>query len=89
MAKYRAKEVADYSLGSVEPDSGDNLSNLKLQKLVAYAQGFHLAMKDRAIVRRADRSLGAWARDPFDVARIQSSWFRGPAAPRAVRSCPF
>ncbi len=62
MAKYRAKEVADYSLGSVEPDSGDNLSNLKLQKLVAYAQGFHLAMKDGEPL--FDEPIEAWAHGP-------------------------
>ena len=62
MAKYRAREVADYFLGSVEPDSGDNLSNLKLQKLVYYAQGFHLAMKDGEPL--FDEPIEAWAQGP-------------------------
>jgi uncharacterized phage-associated protein len=41
-----AQDVADYFLASVDASSGDNISNLKLQKLVYYAQGFYLAMND-------------------------------------------
>jgi uncharacterized phage-associated protein len=44
MDDIRAQDVADYFLATVDEDSGDNLSNLKLQKLVYYAQGFHLAL---------------------------------------------
>ena len=38
------QDVADYFLCQVDEDAGDNISNLKLQKLLYYAQGFHLAL---------------------------------------------
>lgn len=37
-------DVADYFLSRCDEDSGDAISNLKLQKLVYYAQGFSLAL---------------------------------------------
>jgi uncharacterized phage-associated protein len=42
--KLKAEDVARYFLGTFDEDSGDNISNLKLQKLLYYAQGFHMAM---------------------------------------------
>ena len=39
-----AFQVARYFLGTFDEESGDNISNLKLQKLLYYAQGFHVAM---------------------------------------------
>jgi uncharacterized phage-associated protein len=44
MAIITARDVADYFLASVDAESGDNISNLKLQKLVYYAQGVYLAL---------------------------------------------
>jgi uncharacterized phage-associated protein len=41
----RADAVADYFLANFDEDSGDNVTNLRLQKLLYYAQGFHLAMQ--------------------------------------------
>jgi uncharacterized phage-associated protein len=38
-----AKNVAEYIMMLSQPDIGDYMSNLRLQKLVYYAQGFHLA----------------------------------------------
>ncbi len=46
MATITAQDVADYFLASVDEESGDNITNLKLQKLLYYAQGFHVAMRD-------------------------------------------
>ena len=40
-----AQEVANYFLANVDAEAGDNISNLKLQKLVYYAQGLYLAMQ--------------------------------------------
>jgi uncharacterized phage-associated protein len=37
-------EVADYFLSQADPEAGDSISNLVLQKLVYYAQGFSLAL---------------------------------------------
>ncbi len=62
MAKHTAREIADYFLASVDPDSGDNLSNLKLQKLVYYAQAFHLAINDGEPL--FDDTIEAWANGP-------------------------
>lgn len=62
MAKHTAREIADYFLTSVDSDSGDNLSNLKLQKLVYYAQAFHLAIKDGEPL--FDDTIEAWANGP-------------------------
>ena len=39
-----AQEVAVYLLGTVDQEAGDNITNMKLQKLLYYAQGFHAAM---------------------------------------------
>jgi uncharacterized phage-associated protein len=54
-------DVAKYFIASVDEDAGDSISNLKLQKLAYYAQGFHLAMKDAPLF--PERIL-AWAHGP-------------------------
>src|SRR5271165_1232342 len=38
-----ALEVADVFLKLSQPEAGDTISNLKLQKLLYYVQGYHLA----------------------------------------------
>ncbi len=40
----KAIDVANVFLKLSEPESGDSLTNLKLQKLIYYVQGFHLAI---------------------------------------------
>ncbi|APF04291.1 TPA: Panacea domain-containing protein [Legionella pneumophila] len=56
-------QVADYFLNkaSKEEDGGEIISNLKLQKLVYYAQGFHLAMYNQPLYTE---SLEAWTHGP-------------------------
>lgn len=39
-----AKDVANVFLKLSQPEVGDVITNLKIQKLVYYAQGFHLAL---------------------------------------------
>jgi uncharacterized phage-associated protein len=56
-----AKNVAEYFLMLSQPGFGDYMSNLRLQKLVYYAQGFHLAKYDAPIF--ADPIL-AWNYGP-------------------------
>lgn len=56
-----ARDVARYFLSKVDEDSGDGISNLKLQKLVYYAQGYHLAMYGRPLF--AER-IEAWEHGP-------------------------
>jgi len=54
-------DVADYFLSLVDEDSGDSISNLKLQKLVYYAQGFHLAVFDAPLFTE---TIEAWTLGP-------------------------
>ena len=52
-----AQDIADYLLAFVNRDEGELLSNLKLQKLLYYAQGFYLALYDKPLFE--DR-IEAW-----------------------------
>jgi uncharacterized phage-associated protein len=45
----KVKDVAQYFLAQAEEECGDTISNLKLQKLCYYAQGFHLAFYDKPL----------------------------------------
>ena len=56
-----ARDVADYFLAHVDEESGDNISNLKLQKLLYYAQGFHLALFGEPLF---DDAIVAWQHGP-------------------------
>lgn len=60
-AMATASDVAKYFLTLSQPDEGDYVSNLKLQKLVYYAQGFHLALHGRPLF--PDR-IEAWEHGP-------------------------
>ncbi len=57
----RAKDVANYFLSLVDEDCGDSMTNLKLQKLLYYAQGFHLAIHDTPLF---DEPIKAWFHGP-------------------------
>jgi len=46
---HKAIEIAKTFLTLSNPEYGDFLSNLKLQKLLYYAQGLHLALYDRPL----------------------------------------
>lgn len=61
-------EVARYFLKQQDPDAGDLMSNLKLQKLVYYAQGFHLAMTDSPLF---EEPIEAWEHGPVCVPLYQ------------------
>lgn len=54
-------DVAKYFLSKVDEEVGDGISNLKLQKLVYYAQGFHLAIHGDPLF--SDR-IEAWEHGP-------------------------
>ena len=47
-------DVAEYFLAKTDEDAGDAISNLKLQKLVYYAQGCCLAMYGRPLLKKMD-----------------------------------
>ncbi len=54
-------DVADYFLCFQDDESEDYISNLKLQKLCYYAQGFYLALKGK---RLFDNNILAWQHGP-------------------------
>lgn len=55
------RDVANYFLAKVNPEFGDLISNLKLQKLVYYAQGFSLAILGEPLF---DEPIEAWEHGP-------------------------
>lgn len=54
-------DVARYFLYKTNPEIGDTISNLKLQKLVYYAQGFSLAIFGTPLF---DEAIKAWEHGP-------------------------
>ena len=63
-----AKRVARYLLAMAEEDDGgENLSNLKLQKLLYYSQGAHLALHGEPLF---DDAIKAWQHGPV----VPSVW---------------
>lgn len=55
------EEVANYFLDKLEAETGDCISNLKLQKLVYYAQGFVMALKNKKLF---NDDIKAWEHGP-------------------------
>lgn len=60
MATLTASNIADYFL-YVANESGSYISNLKLQKLVFYAQAWHLAIYENPLF---EEEFEAWVRGP-------------------------
>ncbi|MDP8753907.1 Panacea domain-containing protein [Serratia marcescens] len=54
-------DVAEYFLAHCDEESGDLISNLKLQKLSYYAQGFSLALLGRPLF---NEKIEAWMHGP-------------------------
>lgn len=50
MKMLGARDIAEYFLFLSEPDCEDYISNLKLQKLIYYAQGFSLAIYGKSLL---------------------------------------
>ena len=48
-----AKQIAEYILTMSDPEEGDIISHMKLQKLLYYCQGVFLAIYDRPLFRDA------------------------------------
>lgn len=57
----KALDIAKYFLSKADDDAGDLISNLKLQKLLYYAQGFHLALYNRPLFQE---EIEAWTHGP-------------------------
>lgn len=58
---YSAYAVAQYLLTKADPDAGDALSNLALQKLLYYAQGLHLGLYESPLF---PEPIEAWMYGP-------------------------
>ena len=54
-------DMANYLLIQEDPDAGEGISNLKMQKLCYYAQGFHLALNG---IRLFEDDMEAWLHGP-------------------------
>lgn len=61
---HKAIEIAKAILKLADPEVGDIISNLKLQKLLYYVQGFSLAMHDKPIF---EEEVRAWEYGPVVV----------------------
>ena len=59
--KLTAKKIAEYFLFKTDTEVEDYISNLKLQKLVYYAQGFHLAIHGKPLF---NDKIVAWTHGP-------------------------
>ncbi len=57
----KASDVAKYLLTLVEEDADEMMTNMKLQKLLYYCQGFHLALKNKKLF---NEPLVAWLHGP-------------------------
>lgn len=60
-------DVADYFLAKVDEEEGDSISNMKLQKLVYYAQGCYIALYNNTLF---PEKILAWDHGPV----VQELW---------------
>jgi uncharacterized phage-associated protein len=60
-ARYSAFDIAQYFLWKAQESNQELLSNMKLQKLVYYAQGLHLALNDAPLFKG---KIEAWTYGP-------------------------
>ncbi|WP_298708331.1 type II toxin-antitoxin system antitoxin SocA domain-containing protein [Chitinophaga sp.] len=58
---YTANQIASWFLMHLDADAGDTISPMKLQKLIYYAQAWHLVMYDEPLFE--DR-IEAWGHGP-------------------------
>lgn len=59
--KVNIFNVANFFLNIVDRDSGSTITPLKLQKILYYAQGYHLAMYDKELF---EEDFEAWVHGP-------------------------
>ena len=87
MADYKAREIAEWFLALAEDVEAD-ISNLKLQKLLYYAQGHFLARFRRVLF---DDEIQAWAHGPVvpGVYHAFKDYGRGPIDADAAISASF
>lgn len=78
-----AHDVANYFMTKIDPEEGESITNLKMQKLLYYAQGFHLALHDEPLF---GERIEAWRYGPVVPAVYHELKSHGdsalPAAPQ-------
>ena len=76
---YEASKIAKYFLSLADLDSGDLISNLKLQKLLYYAQGYYVALNGSKHPL-FDDEVYAWKHGPVvkSVYDLYSKYKDGP-----------
>jgi len=62
MKNITAFDVANYFLSKSKPNTEYSITHLKLQKLVYYAQGWHMALNDGKAL--FDNEIRAWVHGP-------------------------
>ena len=65
---HTVDQIANYFLSLSDPEIGDGISNLKLQKLCYYAQGFYLAQHDTPLF---EDTIEAWQHGPVSVSNVK------------------
>jgi uncharacterized phage-associated protein len=68
MSTHSAKQVTDWFLSRINTEAGDTISPLKLQKLIYYAQAWHLAIFETPLF---DEKIEAWMHGPVVVSQYQ------------------
>lgn len=73
---YNAIEIAKKIVAKTNIDEGDSITNLKLQKLLYYQQGFHLAYFDEPLF---NEGIEAWTHGPVvpEVYRTYKKYGKG------------
>lgn len=77
-----ACEIAKYFVSLVDEEAGDSISNLKLQKLLYYAQGFGLAISGEPLF---PEKIKAWLHGPV-VPQVYHEYKECGASPIPVQS---
>jgi uncharacterized phage-associated protein len=77
-----AHEIARYFVSIVDEEAGDFISNLKLQKLLYYAQGGFLAVYDKPLFPEA---IKAWEHGPV-VPQVYHAYKKFGARPITVET---
>lgn len=82
MADINARQASDYLI-HLTREVGDPLTNLKLQKLLFYAQGWFLALQDRPLF---DERIEAWPHGPVvpPIYGVFKKWGWSPIAEDVV-----
>lgn len=74
-ADYSAFDIANYFLWKAQENEQELLSNMKLQKLVYYAQGLHLALNGTPLFKER---IEAWAYGPVVATLYHAHKQHGP-----------